>query len=348
MRPYQILTILSTAVVLLPGYAQAQTAAQNAQPATASPSSPPPSQGAGSIDLTDTRILSDPLFLPKKGQVYGVTAYTLDMPQGDNFKNGVNTGSFTSSDSLLDQTLAYGLLNNLTIRLVQGYGMNNRDSTAAATGDVTTGGASGLNDPTVSATFRVLDEPRSPVILNLTASYSPDAFAAKASGGGADGTIARGGETAGLSFALGRVTRSFTIAGTVASTHVGPEVTELLSNATSSSSSAYWSYSLGLATQTRFADRWSFDAGVTFSTAGAYDVSNIETGNPHVYTPSDTHTLSLALNYHFQPNRLVGSVTYAYNTYTDATNTFAKASLDTAVENRMGNTLGVRLIYLFN
>jgi hypothetical protein len=345
MRPYLMLTILSTAVALLPGQAQAQTAAQNAQPATALPSSQPPSQG-GAIDLTDTRILSDPLFLPRKGQVYGVTAYTLDMPKGDNFKAGVNTGSFTSSDSLLDQTVAYGLLNNLTIRVTQGFGINNRDSTAAATGDVTTGSATGFNDPTFSATFRVLDEPRSPVILNLTASYSPDAFASEASGGGSDGTVARGGQTAGLSFALGRVTRSFTVAATAASTHVGPQVTELLSNGTSSASSSYWSYNLGLATQTRFADRWSLDAGVAFATAGSYNVSNIETGNPHVYTPSSTHTLNVALNYHVLPNRLVGSVSYSYNGYTDATNTFAKAASDTAVENRMGNTVGFRLLYV--
>jgi hypothetical protein len=348
MRPYLILTILTTAVAVLPAHAQAQTAAQNAQPATASPSSTPPSQGGSSIDLTDTRILSDPLFLPRKGQVYGATAYTLDRPQGDNFKAGVNTGSFTSSDNLIDQTLAYGLLNNLTIRLTQGYGINNRDSTAAATGDVTTGSATGFNDPTVSATFRVLDEPRSPVILNLTASYSPDAFASEASGGGSDGTIGRGGQTAGLSFALGRVTKAFTVAATAASTHVGPQVTELLSNGTSSASTSYWSYNLGLATQTRFADRWSLDAGFGFATAGNYDVSNIETGNPHVYAPSSTHSLNLALNFHIQPNRLVGSVTYTYNGYTDATNTFAKAALDTAVENRMSNTVGVRLLYVFN
>jgi hypothetical protein len=179
-------------------------------------------------------------------------------------------------------------------------------------------------------------------------SYSPDAFAAEASGGGSDGTIARGGQTAGLSFALGRVTKSFTVAATAASTHVGPQMTELLSNLTSSASTSYWSYNMGLATQTRFADRWSLDAGVAFASAGSYDVSNIETGNPHVYAPSSTHTFNMALNYHILPNRVVGSVTYTYNGYTDATNTFAKAASDTAVENRMSNVVGVRLLYVFN
>ena len=197
MRPYLALAILSTAVTLLPGHAQAQTGAQNAQPATASPSSPPPSQGSA-VDLSATRIVSDPLYLPSKGQVYGATAYTLNMPQGDNLKAGVPTSSFTASDNLIDQTVAYGLLNDLTIRISLGHGNNNRDSTAATTGDVTTGNSSGFNDPTFSATFRVLDQLRSPVIFDLTASYSPDAFDAKAAGGGLDGTIARGGEATGV------------------------------------------------------------------------------------------------------------------------------------------------------
>jgi len=87
---------------------------------------------------------------------------------------------------------------------------------------------------------------------------------------------------------------------------------------------------------------------VALATAGNYDVSNIETGTIHTYAPPNTRTLNVALNYHFSPNRLVGSVSYTYNSYTDATNTFAKATSDTAVENRMGNVVGVRLLYTFN
>lgn len=348
MRPYLIVTILSTAVALLPGHAQAQTPAPSTQPATASPSSPPPSQGGSSIDLTDTRILSDPLYLPLKGQVYGATAYTLDMPKGDNFKVGVNTGSFSASDNLINQTFAYGVLNTLTIRMALGYGSNSRDSTAERTGDVTIGSASGFNDPTFSVTFRALDQPRSPVILNLTASYSPDTFTSKAAGGGSDGTIARGGQATALSFALGRVMKSFTIAGTATSTYDGAQTTELLSNSTSTASGAFWSYSLGLLTETRFTDRVSLDASVTFSTAGSYAVSNVENGNPRTYAPPSARALNIAMNYHFRPNRLVGSFSYSYDNDTESTNTFAKASSDTAVENRMGNVVGVRLLYVFN
>jgi hypothetical protein len=339
--------MLSTAAVLLPRPAQAQTTAPSVQPAPASTAAPAAPQGSGSIDRTDTRIVSDPLYLPMKGQVYGATAYTLDMPKGDNFKNGTNTGAFTASDNLIDQTLAYGVTNALTVRMTLGYGSNNRDSTAATTGDVTTGNASGFNDPTFSATVRVLDQPRSSLILDVTASYSPDTFTSQSAGGTSNGTIARGGQTTGISFALGRVMPSFTVAATANSTYVGEQMTELLANNTSSDSAAHWSYSVGLNTQARFNDRVSLDVGATFSTAADYGVTNVQNGNPHTYAPPATRALNLALNYHVQPN-VVAGFTYSYNNLTDATNTFAKATADTAVENRMSNVVGVRLLYAFN
>jgi len=348
MRPYLLLAILSSAITLLPQHAQAQTAAPSAQPASPSPSSPPSSQGSGSIDVVGARILSDPLYLPLQGQVYGATAYTLDMPKGDNFKAGVNTGSFSASDDLINQTFAYGVLNSLAIRVTFGYGSNSRDSTAATTGDVTTGNASGFNDPTFSVTFRPLDEPRSPVILDLTVSYSPNTFASETAGGTSNGTIARGGQATGLSFALGRVMKSFTIAGTAASTYDGAQTNELLSNGTSTASGAFWSYTFGLVTETRFTERVSLDAGVTVSTSASYAVSNVQNGNPRTYAPPSTRALNIAMNYHFRPNRLVGSFTYSYDNDTTSTNTFAKASSDTAVENRMGNVVGFRLLYAFN
>src|SRR5262249_35608387 len=128
---------------------------------------------------------------------------------------------------------------------------------------------------------------------------------------------------------------------------VGQQITDLLSNGTSSESQSHWSYSAGLATQTRFTDRVSLDAGVALSSAQNYGVSNIDTGNAHTYAPPTTRTLNLGLNYHVVPNRVVAEFVYTYNSDTEATSTFAKASSDTAVDNRMGNLIGVRLLYLF-
>ena len=149
-------------------------------PALAQPSS------QGPFDPIDTRIISDPFFLPLKGQVYGATVFTLNSPSGDSFKAGVQTGSFHSSNSLIDQTFALGVARDFTIRAAMGFASNHRDSTAMATGDVTTGNSSGFNDPTFSATLRILEQLRSPLILDLTASYSPNLIDATSSGGGSD------------------------------------------------------------------------------------------------------------------------------------------------------------------
>ena len=335
-RPSLFLATTFSVACLFPLHAQAQS------------SMPTPPASGPSVQAA-TRVVSDPLFLPRKGQVYGASVFTIDKPKGDNFKAGVQTGSFTATDSLFSQTLAFGVLDTLTIRLVEGYGMNKRDSTSAATGDVTTGSSRGFNDPAISATLRVFDEPRSPFIADLTASYSPDFIAAKAGGSsGSDGTIGRGGQTAGLSLAVGRVMESFTIAATVGSTYVGQQTTEVLSNGTSTEAMSHWNYNVGLTTQTRFTDRASLDAGVSVATAQDYDVSNIDKSNTRSYSPPSSRTLNLALNYHLVPNRVVGVFTYAYNNYGESTNTFGKAASNTAVENRMGNVFGVRLLYLFN
>ena len=328
MRSYLFVGLFVGAAVCLPLAAEAQTNAQ---------ASPAP----------ETRIISDPLYLPLGGQFYGATAYTLSKPEGDNVKAGTQTGSFTSSNSLLDQTVAYGITRDLTVRVTMGYGSNARDSTSAVTGDVTNGNSHGFNDPTVSATYRLLDELRVPVILDLTGSYSPNAIHATAAGGGSDGNIARGGQSAGFSLALGRVMRSFTIAMTGGGTSIGRQTTELLSNGTSTASDSHWNYNVGVATQTRFSRRASLNVGASLATTGSYGVVNVESGNPRTSEGPDTRSVDVALNYHFVPNRFVGALTYTYNNDTDSKNIFPNPASNTSVTNRFGNVVGVRLMYAF-
>src|SRR5579862_6483751 len=98
----------------------------------------------GSSDSYNARTISDPLYLPLKGEFYGATVYTVGTPQGDNIRGTVQTGSFTSSNSLINQTIEYGITRDLTVRLMMGYAWNERDSTSAATGNVTTGNSHGF------------------------------------------------------------------------------------------------------------------------------------------------------------------------------------------------------------
>lgn len=322
--------------------------AQVSLPVNQTAANPGAARVSSDFGPTADRILSDPLFLPRAGQAYGASAFTLDRPSGTNTKAGVETGSFTASDRTFDQTLAYGITNTLTVRMAMGYAANTRDSTSAATGDVTVGNASGFSDQTFSATYRLLDGSRSSPIFDVTGSYSPNVFAAETAGSGLNGTVGRGGQTAGASMAFGRETASFTIAGTAAATYVGQQTTRLLSNSTSTQTDAHWSYEAGLATQTRITNRISLNAGVAYSLAASYGVSNLQTGNAHRYEPPATIAATLGLNYHLVSNRLVASLTYAYDAYTEARNVFANPASDTAVTNRTGHVIGARFVYLFN
>ena len=340
-------TLTSIVAVLLPVAALGQTA-NTASPVTTTVSTAPDApRAAQSTELVETRVLSDPLYLPMKGQVFGATGYTFGRPTGENFKAGSETGTFSSDDNTFAQTLAYGVTNRLTARIGFGYGVNERDSTADATGDVTVGNSRGFSDPTFSVTYRLVDELTAPFILDVTGGYSPDLVTAVASGGVGEGSMGRGGQNADLAVTIGRVTRAFTLAGTVTTTHVGEQTTEQLANGTSTAAAAHWSYAAGVATQTRFTSRASVDAGVTVGGAANYTVLNLTNDNSHTYAPAVTRSLNLALNYHFQPNRLVGSLTYAYDNNTDASNTFAKSTSDTTVKDRTGNTVGFRLLYAF-
>jgi hypothetical protein len=296
----------------------------------------------------DARIISDPLYLPLSGQVYGSTIYTLSEPQGDNVKGSTRTGSFTSSNSLLNQSIAYGITRDLAVRVAMGYGWNQRDSTSAVTGAVTNGNSQGFSDPAISATYRVLDERHSPFVLDLTGSYSPDAIHATTSGGDNNGNIARGGQTMGFSVTVGRITRSFTIALSAGGTAVGRETSELLSNGTSTQSDSHWNYGVGVETQSRFSRRVSVNLGASFASTGSYGVANVVSGNPRTSEGPDTRSVDVALNYHLVPNRLVAAATYTFNSYSDSQNIFPNPVSNTSVTGRFGNVVGVRLLYAFN
>jgi hypothetical protein len=320
MRSNRLIGALVSAMVCLPLHAHAQPA---------------------------TRIVSDPLFLPAAGQVYGTTAYTLSKPQGDNFKGGTQTGSFNSSNSLIEQTLAYGVTSDFTIRASMGYAANRRDSTSVATGDVTTGNSHGFADPAFSITYRVLDERRSPLVVDLAASFSPSLIDATSGGGGQDGNVARGGSTGGFSVTAGHEARAFTVAVTGGATAAGMQTTGLLSNGSSTLSDSHWNYDVALATQARFSERASLNAGVGLATTGSFGVDNSQKGNPRTSEGPDARAFNLALNYHLVPNRVVAALAYTYDSDTDSKNVFPNPASNTAVENRFGNVFGVRLLYVF-
>ena len=101
-------------------------------------------------------------------------------------------------------------------------------------------------------------------------------------------------------------------------------------------------------TQSRFSDRVSLNAGVGYGITGNYGVANVQTGNPRTSEGPDSRSFNAALNWHLVPNRLVGAITCTYDSYTDGKNIFPQPGVrQRSVQNRTGNVVGVRLLYVF-
>ena len=100
------------------------------------------------------------------------------------------------------------------------------------------------------------------------------------------------------------------------------------------------------ALQTRFGDQLSVNAGAGYTFGHNADVINETTLVDHESHANGTPNLNAALNYHFIPNILVGSVTYQHDFGGGSDNLYAVTTDDPSVRNKSEDLLGVRLRYV--
>jgi hypothetical protein len=293
------------------------------------------------------RIVSDPLYLPLAGQFLGTTSYQYSSSTSDILDStGTKTESNHVNSNLIDQDVQYGITDDLTARFNWGF-----DPSRGATRDFVAGGSvsrssSGWTDPVFGLTYRVLDERQSPLVLDLRLDYSPDAFPAKAATPNDEGTIARGGQMVDLGATLGHETQQFTIAGLFDAQWFDTRSTLNQTSGDLTHASPEWNYSLGLATQTRFTDVLSLNAGVSELFASDSTVLNDTSGLTHLSHAGNTTNLNVALNYHFIPNQLVGTVGYEHNFFGPTHNLYPSVPTDdTTIRNHDEDVVGVSLRY---
>jgi hypothetical protein len=303
------------------------------------------------LDATpdSTRIVSDPLYLPLAGQIYGQTNYSWTSTKQDTFDaTGAKTSFSQITGNAIDQQFQYGVTDDLALRLDWGYDWRDVSRHLVPTGSVIRS-SSGWSDPTFGVTWRAIDQGVNPFSLDLRADYSPDAFPAKAPTTVDEGTVARGGQAVDLGFTLGHETRDFTIAGLFDANYLDTRNVENQNTGGFTTAGAGWNYRLGLATQTRFSDVLSLNAGVGHTFTNNTDVFNSNTGLTHVSTGGDFTDLNAALNYHFVPNTVVGSIGYQHNFYDDTRNLFPTAPVNNdSVRNKDEDVVGVTMRYVFN
>lgn len=307
-----------------------------------------PDARAQTLDMTPDagRILSDPNFLPYTGQLYGTTSYAHGWTSGNSANSlGAETSSFHINTNTLDQFLAFGITDDLSVNASVSYAPTDYREINYAGGRSASLDSSGFSDPTFGATWRVLDQKSWPVDLDLLGSYTPDWIDAHTATASEDGTVARGGEAGTVGAAVGYDTRSFGIRGAFTADFLGDSSSYNLASGDTIETQGRTNYTLSLDTQTRLTDLFSVNAGLAHTFAANETGVNLTSGAPHYTEPGDNTALQLALNYNFIPNQFVVSATYAHEFYDNGRTFYDDPASDTETRDKSGNIVGVKLTY---
>jgi hypothetical protein len=298
------------------------------------------------------RVLSDPSFLPWQGQFMGTSSYVYGVTNEDieNYQS-LNRDTRTISSSQWTQSLAFGIMDDLALRVGDSLILQEDDTTPVGAPTQTTY-SQGPVDPSVGITWRVLDQDEQDDMgehfnWDLIAGYSPDLIEDRAASSTEDGTDGRGGQSASVGTAVSWVIPDFTFYSEYLATYLGERDTTN-ANDTVTDYGAYLQDSFGFNTQTRLGDRFSFNAGLTGYWNGGYSGQNQNTGLGFVVGGGDEIAINAALNFHFIPNVLVASLTYGNNIYSDRSYSYPTHPTDsTTTVNEDANLFGVRLEYVF-
>lgn len=299
---------------------------------------------------TGERILSDPTYLPLHGQLYGESGYNYDSTSSTQYDASGASLSIHSDSNVLNQYFEYGVTNDLSVNIGDTYSWTNRNY-ATSTGGSYQLNANGFDNPTFGVTFRALDQlNRQPLDVDLSASYAPNFIGARTASIYGNGNEAPGGDVLNLKLAIARETRFFTVQGYFDATYLG-QTSSYNALGDSFSTSSYWQPRIGIGTQTRFNDRISLNVFGEYDFAEHYNQltsADIASGRGPAYVDrGDFGDIGAALNYHFIPNRLVGSVVYSHTFYSPIDASYVLSPADNYSVQRSGNTIGGELRYVF-
>ncbi|HVV64797.1 MAG TPA: hypothetical protein VHC42_04965 [Rhizomicrobium sp.] len=293
------------------------------------------------------RIVSDPLYLPLEGEVYGDTGYTYGWTTKDTFDDLGALSSRTGTNfNAVSQSVLYGATDDLALQFGWGY-----DTLAAGrhvVGDgVVQHSSSSWTNPQFGLVYRLMDQRESPLTLDLRADYAPDIFSAKTPALPPDVLGAPGGQTLDLGATLGHEGDVMTLAAVFDAYWRGPRSIDNPNSGGATRTDSLWNYRIGLVSQARLTDAISINAGAGHTFATDANVFNDSTGLGHITTGGDMTDVNAALNYQVLPNRVVASLEYQHNFYQNSRNLFPLLSVnDTSTRNKDEDLFGVRLRYV--
>jgi hypothetical protein len=300
-----------------------------------------------SYGADSNRYLSDPSYLPWRGQVMGTSIYTYidTYMENRNFKSAVvNTKDIASNQWV--QSFGYGLTDDLTVRLSDTL-VRQQIVTNLSAGGSTTYFSQGSADPTLGIAWRVLDEAAHPFNWDLIGSYAPNLFEAEAASSTQTGTVARGGQSGVVGTAVSWVSPRLTLYSNFEETYLG---TKSIINADDSVSDYgdYLESSLSFNSQYRFAKRISANAGITQYWDGSYTGTNEKTGVNFTVGLIQETAINAALNYQIIPEAFTASLTYNNDSYWHGNSVYPlHTNFDSTITGNNTNTVGVRIEYIF-
>lgn len=295
--------------------------------------------------MTD-RILSDPSFLPLKGQFYGESTYAYAETNGERYNYiGDYSEHRRNVANSLRQYFSYGITDDISVNASLSGDVSGFHRVDGANGDARTN-ESGFYDPSFGITWRAVDQRRGAFNLDLFGNFAPDVFSNHGGTATQDASVAAGGSEGDFGLAISQENRLFTVRADATARYFGSSTNERIVNGNQTRTDTYWAPSLGIQTQVRFTPRLSANAGASYIFNGS-PVVTAPSGLQRVDHVGDAQTVNVSLNYHLIPNRLVASVNYGHNFYADNRTTYSVDPTLDISDHRTEDTVGGTLRYVF-
>ena len=289
----------------------------------------------GPFDPISTRILSDPLFLPLKGQVYGKTDYVFyDWRYGgSDAASGVRNYNEKDFLQTLTQEVKYGITDDFIVQVTEVYTWEHYNY--KLDGFSSAGSFKDMSNPEFGATYRILDQSVYPVDVDLSVSYTPN-FDING------GYVASGLNMVSFTGSIGREMKALTVRLTGSAQYYGVEKDISLNQR----DGPYWLNTLGIETQTRLTDRFSVNCGFNYYFPDGeknhlMDVVQEQAWGSMMY-------IDMAFNYQIIPHKLVASITYSYVPFASVKYKYSNPAVDNEnINGFYGNNVGMHFEYLF-
>jgi len=270
-----------------------------------------------------TRYLSDPSYLPAKGELDGESSlYYKSSGYDISYSDGSPPTSQRTKSYRGSQSFTYGLTRRIAIGVTESY--QHADRTVDSSNGQSKLVFSGLEDPTIHLRGRLIPQSFSPVYVDPYAAYSPDLLADKAANKSTNGTVAQGGQIFTMGLYAGREMKSLTTELGFLSQYEGSRSVDY-SNGNTGTISSRWTLSLNWNNQIRWTDSIFTNAGLSYShTEGAdYTTPN---SLPFSMASYPSYSLHVSPGVVLVPNRLTLTTELKYSKDGSITKTSSDAS----------------------